>query len=119
MAKDRTPNPLVALGVPQSAIDEELRKSSEVKAEKKRVGALMAAHAKSISPVDHGDYGAAWKVKQGKGADAETMVSNDNFKAHWIEDGTGGDTPTPEFAVAAKTAIAFGGTAEDVVNRPD
>lgn len=119
MAKGRQANPLVALGVPQSAIDEEIRKSAEAKAEKKRVGALMAAHAKSISPVDHGDYGAAWKVKQGKGADGDITVSNDNFKAHWIEDGTGGDTPTPEFAVAAKTAIAFGGTAEDVINRPD
>lgn len=119
MANGRQSNPLVALGVPQSAIDEEIRKSADVKAEKKRVGGLMAAHAKSISPVDHGDYGAAWKVKQGKGDDGDTIVSNDNFKAHWIEDGTGGDTPTPEYAVAAKTAIAFGGSAEDVINRPD
>lgn len=119
MAKDRTPNPLVALGVPQSAIDEEIGNSAAVKAEKKRVGALMAAHAKSISPADHGDYGAAWKVKQGKGTDDETVVSNDNFKAHWIEDGTGGESPTPEFAVAARTAIAFGGSADDVINRPE
>lgn len=119
MANGRQSNPLVALGVPQAAIDEEIRKSADVKAEKKRVGGLMAAHAKSISPVDHGDYGAAWTVKQGKGDDGETVVSNDNFKAHWIEDGTGGDSPTPEYAVAAKTAIAFGGSAEDVINRPD
>lgn len=119
MAKGREPNPLVALGVPQSVIDEEIRKSAEVKAEKKRVGGLMAAHAKSISPVDHGDYAAAWKVEQRKGTDADTFVTNDNFKAHWIEDGTGGDTPTQEYAVAARTAIAFGGTAADVINRPD
>jgi hypothetical protein len=118
-ANGRQPNPLVALGVRQSAIDEQIRTSGAVKAEKKRIAALMAAHAKSISPVDHGDYGAAWKVQQGKGADDQTLVSNDNFKAHWIEDGTGGDTPTPEFAVAAKTAIAFGGSAADVINRPD
>lgn len=119
MAKDHKANPLVALGVPQSEIDEAIRNSADAKAEKLRVGKLMAGHAKSISPVDHGDYGAAWKVKQAKGRDDDTRVVNDNFKAHWIEDGTGGTSPTPEFAVAAKTAIAFGGSAEDVINRPD
>lgn len=119
MAKDLKANPLVALGVPQSDIDKALHASADVKAEKLRVGKEMVTHAKSISPVDHGDYGAAWKVKQGKGRNDDTKVVNDNFKAHWIEDGTGGTSPTPEFAVAAKTAIAFGGTAEDVINRPD
>lgn len=119
MAADRRPNPLVALGVPQSEIDKAIRTSAQAKAEKVRVGKEMAAHAKSISPVDHGDYGAAWKVQQGKGRDDDTKVVNDNFKAHWIEDGTGGTSPTPEFAVAARTAIAFGGTAADVINRPD
>lgn len=117
MAKKR--NALVELGVPQAAIDEELRKSAAVKAEKKRVAQQMADYAKSISPVDHGDYAKDWKVDQGKGFDAETRVVNENFKAHWIEDGTGGATPTPEYAVGARTAIAFGGTAEDVINRPE
>ncbi|MDH6199186.1 hypothetical protein M2272_005854 [Mycobacterium frederiksbergense] len=111
-------NALVALGVSQAALDEELRDSVAVKAEKKRVAMQMAGWAKSISPVDHGDYAAAWKVEQGKGADDRTRIVNDNFKANWIEDGTGGDTPTPEYAVAARTAIEFGGTARDVINRP-
>lgn len=112
-------NALVALGVPQSAIDAEIRKSAEVKAEKKRVAQQMVAYAKSISPVDEGDYAKDWKVEQGKGFDDETRVANDNFKAHWIEDGTGGDSPTPEYAVGARTAIAFGGTAKDVINEPE
>lgn len=109
------PNPLVALGVPQAAIDAEIMGSAAVRAEKKAVAKKMAAHAKSISPRDHGDYAVAWGVKDNKRGDVK--VVNDNFKAHWIEDGTGGSSPTPEFAVAAKTAIAFGGDAGDVVYR--
>ena len=111
-------NALVELGVPQAALDRELRESAAVKAEKKREAMKMAGWAKSISPVDHADYAKEWKVEQGKGIDGETRVVNNDFKAHWIEDGTGGDTPTPEFAVAARTAIEFGGTAADVINRP-
>lgn len=109
-------NPLVALGVPQSVIESAIRDSAEVKAEKRIVARQMVGWAKSISPVDHGDYAADWKVVEGRRGDVR--IVNDNFKAHWIEDGTGGDTPTPEYAVAAKTAIQFGGTAGDVINKP-
>lgn len=109
-------NPLEALGVPAAAIESAIRDSAEVQAEKRAVAKKMVAHAKSISPVDHGDYAAAWEVDEGRRGDVR--IVNDNFKAHWIEDGTGGSTPTPEFAVAAKTAIQFGGTAADVINRP-
>lgn len=107
-------NPLVALGVPQAEIEAAIRNSAAVRAEKKAVAKRMAAHAKSISPVDHGDYAAAWDVEDKRG---DVKVVNDNFKAHWIEDGTGGSSPTPEYAVAAQTAVAFGGNAGDVVYR--
>lgn len=109
-------NPLVALGVPEAEIEAALHNSAEARAEKRSVAKKMTAHAKSISPVDHGDYAAAWEVEDKGG---EVRAVNDNFKAHWIEDGTGGSSPTPEFAVAARTAIAFGGTAGDVINRPE
>ncbi len=108
-------NPLVALGVPEAAIEAAIRESAAVQAEKRAVAKKMAEHAKSISPVDHGDYAADWKVEDRRGG---VRIINNNFKAHWIEDGTGGETPTPEYAVAAKTAIQFGGTAGDVINRP-
>lgn len=109
-------NPLVALGVPQSVIEAAIRDSAEVRVEKRAVAKQMAAHAKSISPTDQGDYAAAWHVDEDRRGNVR--VVNDDFKAHWIEDGTGGESPTPEFAVAAKTAIAFGGTPGDVINRP-
>ncbi|EUA67830.1 hypothetical protein I540_4710 [Mycobacteroides abscessus subsp. bolletii 1513] len=121
MAADRRPNPLVALGVPQSEIDKAIRTSAEAKAEKARVGKEMAAHAKSISPVDHGDYGAAWKVQQGKGRDDDTKVINDNFKAHWIEDGTGAPArhrsspsrPAPPSRSAAPPPMSSTGPTDD------
>lgn len=109
-------NPLVALGVPESVIESAIRDSADVRAEKRIVAKQMVGSAKAISPVDEGDYGAAWRVDEDRRGNVQ--IVNDNFKANWIEDGTGGATPTPEFAVAAKTAIKFGGTAGDVINRP-
>ncbi len=111
-----TKNPLVALGVPESEIEAAIQNAAEVKAEKKAVAKKMVEHAKSISPVDEGEYAAAWRSYETRRGDVR--VINDDFKAHWIEDGTGGSSPTPEYAVAARTAIAFGGTAGDVINRP-
>ncbi|MEB3021310.1 HK97 gp10 family phage protein [[Mycobacterium] crassicus] len=109
-------NPLVALGVPQSEIEDAIQNAAEAKAAKRDLAKKMVAHAKGESPVDHGDYAAAWYVDEDRRGNVR--IVNDNFKAHWIEDGTGGSSPTPEFAVAAKTAIAFGGTAGDVINKP-
>ncbi|MGV0785112.1 HK97 gp10 family phage protein [Mycolicibacterium sp. XJ775] len=100
-------NALNSLGIPQSEIEKAIRESAEVKAEKKRVAQQLATHAKSISPVDHGDYAAAWKPEQKR--NGETRAINRNYKAHWIEYGTGAPGPTRAFAVAEKTAHAFGG----------
>lgn len=99
-------NALNALGIPQAELEKAIRESAEVQAEKKRVAQQLANHAKSISPVDHGDYAAAWKAEQRNG---ETRAINRNYKAHWIEYGTGAPGPTRVFAVAEKTAHAFGG----------
>lgn len=102
-------------GVSIEEIEAAIRESAAVKAEKKRVAKEMAAHAKSISPVEHGDYAAAWKAETPRGPNGDPRVVNRSYKAHFVEDGT----PTiKEHAVAAKTAIKFGGTAGDVINGP-
>lgn len=65
--------------------------------------------AKSKAPVDSGDYAAGIKVtKRARGGKGQ--VGATDWKSHFIEDGTGGDTPTPEFAPMAATAAHFGGT---------
>lgn len=67
--------------------------------------------ARLKSPVDHGDYAAAWEVTRLRRVDGlpARRVQNRNFKAHWIEYGTGDPLPTPEFAVARRTAAEFDG----------
>jgi hypothetical protein len=73
---------------------------------------------KSVSPVgdsrvddEAGAYRASVKVtkkaKRGRGA-----VGATDYKAHWIEYGTGEPFPTPEFAPREKTAAHFGGDAK-------
>lgn len=100
-------NALNALGIPQAELEKAIRESAEVQAEKKKLAQQLANHAKSISPVDEGKYAAAWKVEQKR--NGETRAINRNYKAHWIEYGTGAPGPTKAFAVAEKTAHAFGG----------
>lgn len=61
------------------------------------------------TPVDSGDYAASVKIvkkaRRGKGAVAAT-----DFKAHWIEFGTGQPGPTKAYGIAEKVARKFGGT---------
>ncbi|KUH99263.1 HK97 gp10 family phage protein [Mycobacterium sp. IS-3022] len=66
---------------------------------------------KSVSPVDTGAYRDSVHVEGRPDVDklpARAVVASD-WKASWIEFGTGGDTPTPEFAPRGKTVIRFGG----------
>ncbi|OBK09007.1 hypothetical protein A5746_00820 [Mycolicibacterium conceptionense] len=129
MARKSRNNALVALGISADDLERELKTNAAVKAEKKRVAQELVDHAKSISPVDEGDYAAGWHVEQGRGAEGETKAINRHWKAHMIEYGTGPDkkgddekryrpgagvalgpdTRTPAFAIAEKTAHAFGG----------
>ncbi|WP_036461156.1 HK97 gp10 family phage protein [Mycolicibacterium neoaurum] len=77
-----------------------------------------------IAPKDTGAYAASINVRRLR-RDRDGMpvfrVEADDFKAHWIEYGTGSDpdgtkskfgpdTPTPEFAPARRVAAMFGGT---------
>lgn len=83
---------------------------------------------RSVSPVGEGDYAASVSIKKLKpvgGLPARRVQATD-YKAHWIEFGTGtddggeryvarlgkkvdGNTPTPAYAPRAKTAAHFGG----------
>lgn len=67
--------------------------------------------ARRKSPVDQGSYAAAWEVTRLRRIDglAARRVQNRDFKAHWIEYGTGDPLPTPEYAVARRTAAEFEG----------
>lgn len=42
---------------------------------------------------------AGWPIRE---------IAATDYKSHWIEYGTGGPTPTPEFACRQKTATRFG-----------
>lgn len=99
-------------GAGLASIDRELNRVMEEE---------IVPYWKSVSPEDSGDYKDSVQVtkraKRGSGA-----VGATDWKANFIEYGTGPDskrpdespfgpdTPTPEFAPAAKTAHRFGGS---------
>lgn len=69
----------------------------------------MVPYAKQQAPVDTGEYAAGIKVtKRARGGKGQFGATH--WTSHFIEDGTGGTTPTPEFAPIGKTAAHFGGT---------
>jgi hypothetical protein len=67
---------------------------------------------RSVSPVDDGEYAASVKVYKKylmvDGMPGKRIAATD-FKAHWIEFGTGEPGPTKAAAPRAKTAAHFGG----------
>lgn len=101
-------NPLRDLGVSDADLTAAIEKSAEVKVEQRRVAKEMVAYAKSIAPVETGEYAA--KIKSGESKKTgRVWVGATARHSHLVEYGT--DT-TPEHAVMAKTAAAFGGTSE-------
>ena len=104
------PNPFSDLGVSDADVQRAIGESADVDAELNRfMNDDVVGYARSIAPVDEGAYAAGIKVTQrarrGKGKVAAT-----DYKSHWIEDGTGGETPTAEHAVMARTAARYAGT---------
>lgn len=73
-----------------------------------------------------GDYKAGIimeRVTKKRGGVPAYKIAATDYKSHWIEYGTGGDTPTPEFAVRQRVALRFGAAAgvskvTDKVDRP-
>lgn len=64
---------------------------------------------KGQAPVRTGEYAGDIKVTK-KARGGQGQVGDKDRIAHLIEFGTGGSSPTPEFAPARKTASHFGGT---------
>ena len=69
----------------------------------------MVPYAQGQAPVDTGAYAAGIRVTK-KSRGGKGQIGATHFTSHMIEDGTGGSSPTPKFAVMAKTAAHFGGT---------
>lgn len=118
------PNPFVGLGISDDDLRREIESSAEVRAEKIKKAKEVAAYAKSIAPKDTGHYAAGIEVQKTKTGKVRVVATA--WYSHFIEYGTGPDTkqgspfgpdtPTPEFAVFAKAAAAFGGTSEGVLS---
>jgi hypothetical protein len=102
----------------EKQILEQARASSDVKKELAKSALAVRDYWRSVSPVGLGAYAASVKVfnksSNVKGMPAARVGATD-FKAHWIEFGTGKPGPTEAFAPRAKTAAHFGGD-ESVVS---
>lgn len=105
-------------------IESQIERSVEVRREAKEFAEDVLDHAKSISPVRTSAYRNAWHLEERPEVRKlpKWAAVNDHPNANLIENGTGPDkpgsnspfgpdTPTPEFAVAGRTAFHFGGTA--------
>ena len=108
----------------EAQIIEKMKHDAEIKDQAKEKGKEVVDYLRSIAPVGHvvhklksgyvdapGDYAASIHLEDRERKDANgmpvfTAISRD-YKAHWIEYGTGGDSPTPEFACAQRTTDYF------------
>ena len=94
-------------------------KASDVKKRLASFGLEVRDYWRSVSPVESGSYAASVKVFK-KPVTVKGMpglrVGATDFKAHWIEFGTGNPGPTEAFAPRAKTAAHFGGDESLVVD---
>lgn len=110
-------NPFRDMGVSDADLEREINASADAQSARKAKAEEMVVYARSIAPKRHGDYAAGIRVVESNAIKA--TVGATNWKSHMIEDGTKGDpegthsrfgrdTPTPEFAVMARTADHFG-----------
>lgn len=110
----------------RAEIERKIRADAELKVKSKDLADEVRDHWRSVSPVDSGEYAASVHVEKRKDRNGlpHWWVGTRDWKAHFIEYGTGSDpdgtnskfgrdTPTPEFAPAAKTAHHFGGTPDE------
>jgi hypothetical protein len=99
----------------EEAIRSDARERARIRDETRDQAERVRDAARARSPINTGAYAAAWKVDNAiRNVDGMPAfrVSNKDFKARWIEYGTGEPYPTEEFAVARKTAAEFGGTVD-------
>lgn len=99
-----------------SSIEAEIRRKLRAQAEVERGVQEQAEDVRdywrSISPVDEGAYAASIHVEKRPPVDGlpRRAVVADNWKAHFLEFGTGEPGPTPALNLSAKAAARFGGT---------
>jgi len=86
--------------------------SAKVRQELDALAKQVRDYWRTVSPIDDGVYAASVKVYKRKfthkGMPGVGVGATD-FKAHWIEYGTGEPGPTSAAAPRAKTAAHFGG----------
>ena len=102
-------NPFERFGISDSELAKHVRESAEVDA---AINDFMAneviPYGRSVSPVDEGRYAASWKIIK-KAKNGRGLVGPTDYKAHWIEFGTGSPGPTDAKAPVQKTCEHFGG----------
>ena len=104
----------------RAEIERHSRAAADVRVGSEEFADEVRDHWRSISPVDTGEYAASVHVEKRKDRDGlpHYWVGTRDWKAHFIEYGTeadssdskspfGPNTPTPEFAPAAKTEAHF------------
>ena len=91
--------------IPQADIDAAMEDDDEVVAYKLFVAAQARDYAKSIAPVNEGEYRDGIRI--GRKGTKGVMVEFSDWKSHFIEFGTGDPAPTPEYAVRARTENKF------------
>jgi hypothetical protein len=101
------------------------QQSAAVRQELDKLANSVKDYWRSVSPIDDGVYAASVKVYRRKftykGMPGVGVGATD-FKAHWIEYGTGEPGPTSAMAPRAKTAAHFGGDeqmVQDVLDDED
>lgn len=122
-------NEFKALGISDDELEAAIREDASVQSGLMDDALQIAAAARSYSPVDTGQYAAAWKREV---IDGVVKVVNRDPKAYMIELGTSSDsdagtryvpkigvkvgpnTPTPAFAPGEKAANQFGGTLDPI-----
>ena len=88
--------------IPQADIDGAMEDDDEVVAYKLAVAKQAVDYAKSIAPVDEGDYRDGIRV--GRFGNSGVMVEFSDWKSHWVEFGS---VHNEEHAVRARTENRF------------
>lgn len=79
--------------IPQADIDFALENDDEVIAYKVAVAKQGVDYAKSIAPVDDGDYRDGIRV--GRSGNTGVEIEFSDYKSHWVEFGTEDQEPNP------------------------
>lgn len=88
--------------IPQADIDGALENDDEVIAYELAVAGQAVQYAKSLAPVDEGDYRDGIRI--GRRGNRGVVVEFSDYKSHWVEYGT---EDMPASAVRAKTEDRF------------